>query len=307
VPAGRCDGSASSSGERASVRSARGDGGLGRPAPRRARQASPARACPAACAAAAGARQRADVERLETSLILLAACGALGATVLSGCSTDRGGLDFSGGVCREHELVFACSPLAETCGCAPEQGCRALGLGARACAPAGEVERGEPCRSDTDCGSEDWCAAGVCREVCDLRFGGLPCARGPCATIVVDGETIADLGVCEDDGCDPIAQTGCAIGLSCLLGRARDRPYATCGTRVDGAGLRERCDGDRPCAPGMLCLEIVGEHPRICRALCVAGDDGPCASLGSAGDARCTGDLAGFWNVDGRALGYCAE
>lgn len=93
--------------------------------------------------------------------------------------------------------------------------------------------------------------------------------------------------------CDPLADTGCAEGMRCVITRLA-RPTLV-GCRPPGAvGIASPCTAADACARGLQCLN--GSCFRPC---CVRAGDGPCQRVGD----RTIASSCGVYTGDGLVLG----
>jgi hypothetical protein len=168
------------------------------------------------------------------------------------------------GACSESP----CRLQAPQCGCTEGLSCQ--GLAAPACLPASTGGPGEACGT-TGCigGLTCWIVTtdpqGSCQPYCTVDAD---CPESFCL-----GDPGLQAGVCLP-GCDPVNQTGCPDGQSCLVsfGVSHEttamRGSTTCGivgSTPDGG----TCSGPS-CATGLLCLS------GICHTVCRIGDSSIC-------------------------------
>jgi hypothetical protein len=167
------------------------------------------------------------------------------------------------------------------CGCPEDEKCTIVGLGRRACAPAGDGAHGAECVGESGCGAGTDCThyAGApfdqCFQYCneDEDCAALGSGSG-CAARIGDESTVW-ARFCNIP-CDPMTGGGCLSGQRCEIFASNLHPeqfVAGCTGAVGTGTAGSPCtDTDLPCAVGHACLEFVGGALE-CRLRCVVGGD----------------------------------
>lgn len=139
-------------------------------------------------------------------------------------------------------------PEAENVSASTKAAC--LQPSAERCAAMGSGKAGQTCQKHTDCAVDMFCigsSEGTCRNRCHNFAGG--CAKNETCVDVLPGlNTPDDVGYCLPPVCDPITNTGCKAGESCLPG-VRPR----CAPAGDKA-IGETCDTTSECTERSFCL-----------------------------------------------------
>jgi hypothetical protein len=144
------------------------------------------------------------------------------------------------------------------------------------CSAGGRKQAGESCAVNADCAPGSQCFKFACgkdgkdiKGLC-LRFcknDGACGAQSSCSTPVPCGATPSGYKTCTP-ACDPRAPAtkGCGgDGLRCFVTKGEGTACACAeSTRTGGDGAK--CDDDRQCEPGFICIDTGGAL--TCRAVC---------------------------------------
>lgn len=166
---------------------------------------------------------------------------------------------------------------------------------AERCVAMGSAKAGEPCDQHSDCSPDLLCIGtdkGVCRQRCDHLLGG--CKTGEtCVDLMPRFNTPDDAGYCVPPICDPVKNTGCKEGETCLAG-AKPR----CG-KAGKKAIGEACENTSDCAEQSFCLSTTGKCTAACDTSKTKGEAAGC----KAGES-CNAVLSGGKPLPGN-VGQC--
>jgi hypothetical protein len=233
--------------------------------------------------------------------------GASGASASGGAagSGNAGGAMSSGGsggstssstatMCDEDPCKLA----APQCGCGAGEMCTLDDMLAIGCGPAGSVALGQKCDLMNDCAPGGHCAGvakaqGYCVEFCDVDAD---CGAALCLINLNDasGNPVPGVTFCTSD-CTPGTNVGCAVGLSCLVGKEQAGQMRTFGScRGSGSGAHgATCMSSDDCSPGANCFVLNDANmTRLCLEYCNI------ASPVCPGNTQCTDLKLNYKGID---------
>jgi len=157
-------------------------------------------------------------------------------------------------------------------GCATGQGCYFLsmmmgGTPEPLCDTAGTSGDGATCATYADCQEGFFCEGTTCRHYCcGMADTGCPTGQTCAVQLVGPGGVETGVGFCKlPDTCDPITQTGCAMGQGCYT-QGSDGSVICIGSLHDAAE-GTTCMASNDCAPGLQCYGAGGADP-VCHKFC---------------------------------------
>lgn len=168
-----------------------------------------------------------------------------------------------------------CRLVSPQCGCPAGQACYPSGT-ARICSTAGTGMAGATCTTNANCAASYACInfstgttpANMCSHFC---AADADCSGGLCIHTLNDGAggTLPGVTLCTRS-CDPIAQTGCAVGLYCDIFQERTgamRYFTDCTAPSGSVGDGGICSATATCRPGDLCIDT-GTGVTTCQRWC---------------------------------------
>lgn len=173
--------------------------------------------------------------------------------------------------------AIACHPVKNT-GCPAGQHCSYEG-DVITCVDDGEHGAGEACDDGKGCkvgvcvgspGGEARCA-----PHCSI---GLSCASGLCNSMQSSKGKVCDMGGDNLVACDPLKQDCAVASTSCY-----STPKGFGCLNSGATNLKEKCDEDNDCKPGLACVGQSSTQPGQCYKMCKQGGGEPsCASVTAA-------------------------
>jgi hypothetical protein len=201
-----------------------------------------------------------------------------------------------------------CELVAPQCGCPEGDACTFVGTAATpSCSMAGAIAVGQACDGPNTCEAGSIClgdgTVGGCTAFC-ATDGDCAATGGICALQLSDGNggAIPNENLCSNT-CDPVAATGCPVGLGCQVGAepsGQMRTFTVCESA--GAGTQgEVCGTSADCATGFNCVTSTDGITTLCLQYCYVG-------VAQTGCATCTPLSSSAQTslvVNGKQVGVC--
>jgi hypothetical protein len=143
---------------------------------------------------------------------------------------------------------------------------------AERCVAMGNAKAGEPCAKHAECGPNLFCigtTVGICRQRCDHLLGGCKSSE-TCVDLMPRFNTPDDAGYCSPPICDPVNNTGCPEGETCLAGAV-----PICG-QAGKKAVGQDCALTSDCVQQSFCLSTTQKCTAACDTAKTGGEEAGC-------------------------------